>query len=177
MFTLWRRCAEHAFQLCRFKVKVTVQGQMTKLHTFVSAPYLLNAWMDFNEIGVRCSPYGDDVQNMHFNYVGSRSRSQFKVKWPSYTLSCLLHISWMPGWIFSSPEHEVLRMSFCHRWLSVVRRSSVRPSVRPCVRRQQFSLNDISSETTGPNLMKLCQNVPWVKLFQSCSNRSGPLHN
>ena len=73
---------------------------MTKLHTFVSAPYLLNAWMNFNEIGVRCSPYGDDVQNMHFNYVGSRSRSQFKVKWPSYTLSCLLHISWMPGWIF-----------------------------------------------------------------------------
>ena len=39
-----------------------------------------------------------------------------------------------------------------------------------------FPLYDSSSETNGPNLMKLHTNVPSVNLFQSCSNGSGPLH-
>ena len=101
------------------------------------------------------------------------------------------HVVWPHDLVFMLPTSLVC--TFSHptcAWLHLISQNphkyplmstSVRPSVRACVRacvrRQQFSLNDISSETTGPNLMKLCQNVPWVKLFQSCSNRSGPLHN
>ena len=41
---------------------------------------------------------------------------------------------------FSFPEHEVLKMSYCDRYLSVVRRPSVRPSsVRPSIRPSTIS--------------------------------------
>ena len=40
----------------------------------------------------------------------------------------------------SSPKHEVLKVSYCDQYLSVVRR----PSVRPSVRRQHFL------QTTSP---------------------------
>ena len=42
--------------------------------------------------------------------------------------------------VFSSPEHKVLKVSFCDGPLSVVH--------RPCVRASTISLNNISSETT-----------------------------
>ena len=45
------------------------------------------------------------------------------------------------NFIFSSPEHEVLKVSFCDRPSSVVHR----PSVRPCVRPSTFHTNDFSS--------------------------------
>ena len=74
--------------------------------------------------------------------------------------------------IFSSPEHFVLKVSFCDRLMSVVRRPS------SVVRRASSTIASIDffSETAWPNLMKLHRNVPWVNLSQSCSNGSGPLH-
>ena len=54
---------------------------------------------------------------------------------------------------FSSPEHKVLKVSFCDGPLSVV---------RPCVRASTISLNNISSETTHWILSKLHRNDPWV---------------
>ena len=57
--------------------------------------------------------------------------------------------------VFSSPEHKVLRVSYCDRPLSVVRR---RPS---SVVRKLFYLNIFSSETTHWILTKLHRNDPW----------------
>ena len=72
--------------------------------------------------------------------------------------------------IFSSPEHKVLRVSYCDRPLSVVvRRAS-------CVVRKLFYLNIFSSETTHWTLTKLHRNDPWVVPYQSCSNGSDWLH-
>ena len=65
-------------------------------------------------------------------------------------------------YIFSSPEHKVLRVSYCDRPLSVVVR-------------KPFYLN-ISSETTHWILTKLHRNDPWVVPYQSCSNGSDWLH-
>ena len=66
--------------------------------------------------------------------------------------------------IFSSPEHKVLMVSFCHRSVSVVvRRAS-----------STIALNDISSWTAWRILMKLHRNDRWVTL--NCPNRSAPLH-
>ena len=75
-------------------------------------------------------------------------------------------------YIFSSPEHEVLK------WAFVILQcpASVRPSVRPSVRASTISLNNISSETSYWILTKLHRNDPWVVLYQSCSNRSSWLH-
>jgi len=57
-------------------------------------------------------------------------------------------------------------------WSFNVRRpSSVRASVR-----QQFPVNNISSETAYWILTKLQRNDPWVVLYQICSNRSSWLH-
>ena len=64
--------------------------------------------------------------------------------------------------IFSSPEHNVLRGSYCDRSSSV--RLSVRPSVRPLT----ISLKIFSSKTRRPILIKLGRNVPWVKLYKNC---------
>jgi len=65
--------------------------------------------------------------------------------------------------VFSSPEHKVLRVSYCDRSLSVVRR---RPSCgvrRPsCVVRKLFYLNTFSSETAHWSLTKLHRNDHWV---------------
>jgi len=63
--------------------------------------------------------------------------------------------------LFSSPEHKVLRVSYCDRPLSVVRR---RPS---SVVRKLFYLNIFSSETTHWILTKLHWNDPWVVPYQS----------
>ena len=73
--------------------------------------------------------------------------------------------------IFSSPEHNVLRGSYCDRSSSGVRpsvRLSVRPSVRPTVRPLTISLKIFSSKTRRPILIKLGRNVPWVKLYKNC---------
>jgi len=64
----------------------------------------------------------------------------------------------------SSPEHTVLKVSFCDGPLSVVHR----PCVRLCVR-QQFLLK-------RRILTKLHRNDPWVVPYQSCSNRFSWLH-
>ena len=71
-------------------------------------------------------------------------------------------------WVFSSPEHKVLKVSFCDGPLSVVH--------RPCIRASTISLNNISSETTYWILNKLHRNDPCVVPYQSCSNRSSWLH-
>ena len=68
--------------------------------------------------------------------------------------------------LFSSPEHKVLRVSYCDRPLSVVRR---RPS---CVVRKLFYLNIFSSVTIHWILTKLHRNDPWVVPYQSCSRGS-----
>jgi len=73
-------------------------------------------------------------------------------------------------WVFSSPEHKVLRVSYCDRSLSVVRR---RPA---SVVRKLFYLNIFSSETAHWILTKLHRNDPWVVPYQSCSNCSSWLH-
>ena len=78
--------------------------------------------------------------------------------------------------LFSSPEQS---SAWAITITTIVRRPSVRPSVCPSVRASvrasTIASNDISSWTAWPMLMKLCRNVPWVNLYQSCSNRSGPL--
>jgi len=72
---------------------------------------------------------------------------------------CTIHVPSTKGiFFFSSPEHKVLRVSYCDRSLSVVRKL--------------FFLN-ISSETT---FTKLHRNDPWVVPYQSCSNCSSWLH-
>jgi len=70
---------------------------------------------------------------------------------------------------FSSPEHKLLRVRYCDRLLSVVRRAL-------SVVRKLFYLNIFSSETTHLILTKLHRNDPWVVPYQSCSNGSDWLH-
>ena len=60
--------------------------------------------------------------------------------------------------LFSSPEHNVLRMSYCDRSMSGVR-LCVRPSVNNY-------LKNVSSETGQQISMKLHRNDPWVMHFQ-----------
>jgi len=90
----------------------------------------------------------------------------------------ICYLCWFAKLLFSSPEHEVLKWAFvilqCPA--SVVRRPSVRASVRPSVRASTISLNNISSETAYWILIKLNRNDPWVVLYQSCSNCSSWLH-
>ena len=74
--------------------------------------------------------------------------------------------------LLATPEHKVLKVSFCDGPLSVVHR----PSVRACARASTISLNNISSETTYWILTKLHRNDPWVVPYYSCSNRSSWLH-
>lgn len=50
--------------------------------------------------------------------------------------------------IFAQSEHEVLMMRFCDCVMSIVHRACVRACVRP-------SVNKVSSDTIGINLMKL----------------------
>jgi len=47
---------------------------------FVSAPYLLNPWWDFQITLHKCQVWWDDVQCLGLTKVGSGSRSQFKIK-------------------------------------------------------------------------------------------------
>jgi len=47
---------------------------------FVSALYLLNSWWDLQITLHKCRVWWDDVQCIHLTKVGSRSRSQFKIK-------------------------------------------------------------------------------------------------
>ena len=65
-------------------------------------------------------------------------------------------------YVFSSPEHKVLKVSFCDGYLLWV---------GACVCPPTVSLNNFS-ETTHWILTKLHRNDPWVVLYQSCSNRS-----
>ena len=66
--------------------------------------------------------------------------------------------------IFSSPEHKVLKVSYCDRSLSVVRSAFG-------FRRQLFPSNDISSLTTWPILIKLHRDDPWMVPFHYCSKK------
>ena len=57
-------------------------------------------------------------------------------------------------WLFnSSPEREVLKVSYCDRSMSVIRRACSRAS--SVVRRQQFALKAYSSYTPRPFDSKL----------------------
>jgi len=63
-------------------------------------------------------------------------------------------------YIFSSPEHKVLSVSYCDRSLSVVRRRASSVVCRPsCVVRKLFYLN-ISSKPDHWILTKLHRNDP-----------------
>ena len=70
---------------CLFLTKV-VQGQGHNLRLnivwlyFVSALYLLNPCWDFQITLHKCQVWWDDVQYLCLTKVGSRSRSQFKIK-------------------------------------------------------------------------------------------------
>ena len=66
--------------------------------------------------------------------------------------------------------YKVLKVSFCDTVMSGVRRALVRACVRKLFHSKDFSW------TIWPNLIKLGRNVPWVTLFQSYWNGSGPLH-
>ena len=68
----------------------------------------------------------------------------------------------------SSPEHNVLGVSYCDRPVSGVSRPS------SVMRRPQFASNDISSVITGQISTKVDKIVPLE--VQNCSNRSAPLH-
>ena len=73
--------------------------------------------------------------------------------------------------LFSSPEHKVLKVSFCDGPLSIIH-----VCVRASVRASTISVNNFSSETTHWILTKLHRNDPWVIVYQNCSNRSSWLH-
>ena len=96
-------------------------------------------------------------------------RSKFKIKHCMTVFESALYL------VFSSPEHKVLRVSYCDRPLSVVRRraSSV---VRRASSVNLFYLNIFSSKTTHWILTKLHRNDPWVVPYQNCSNGSDWLH-
>ena len=70
--------------------------------------------------------------------------------------------------LFSSPEHKVLKMSFCGGPLFVIHRPSVHPST--------IALNNFSSETPYWILTKLHRNDPRVVPYKSCSNHYSWLH-
>ena len=118
------------------------------------------------------------------------------IEFPLYlytTLTCHIykvkqHILWsVLGWVsqLGIQIDSVLFLAHlstkCSRWAfvtpscpsSVVRRPCVRASVRPS---STFHSNNFFSKTPWSNLMKLGRNVPWVTLFQVCSNGSGSLH-
>jgi len=61
----------------------------------------------------------------------------------------------MVNMFFSSPDHGVLKLSYCDRSLSVVR-----TSVNNCLKKT-------SPETTWPNSMKLHRKLPWVSLYKT----------
>ena len=59
---------------------VRLSVRLSVRHTFVSALYLLNPWWDFQITLHKCQVWWDDVQCLCLTKVGSRSRSQFKIK-------------------------------------------------------------------------------------------------
>ena len=85
---------------------------------------------------------------------------------PAKTVETRIRTSCRFIWLFSSPEHNVLRGSYCDRSSSV--RPSVRSFVRSFVRSLTISLKIFSSKTRRPILIKLGRNVPWVKLYKNC---------
>ena len=58
--------------------------------------------------------------------------TKVKVQKSKHVLRCMYYHNYDKVSVFSSPEHEVLMVSYCGQWLSVVRR---RPS---CVVRQHL---------------------------------------
>ena len=66
-------------------------------------------------------------------------------------------------YIFSSPEHNVLKGSFYGGDVSVIRCAS-----------STISLNIFSSQTAGPIWTKLGRNVPSEVLFKNCSQNLIP---
>ena len=71
--------------------------RLSVCHTFVSALYLLNPWWDLQITLHKCQVWWDDVQCLGLTKVGSRSRSEFKIKnlWPYFVSAlCLLNPWW-----------------------------------------------------------------------------------
>ena len=59
---------------------------------------------------------------------------------------------WLYSLRISSPRHEVLKVSYCDRSMSVIPRAS------SVIRRQQFALKAYSSYTPGPTDLELGMN-------------------
>jgi len=100
--------------------------------------------------------------------------SHLRIKSQSVSIKKLLeHLcplnTFLVFWVFLAHLSTVLRVSYCDRPLSVVRRAS-------SVVRKLFYLNIFSSVTTRWILTKLNRNDPWVVPYQSCSNGSDWLH-
>jgi len=110
---------------------------------------------------------------------------EFGMRYDFHT--CMFSILWQYyKWVYtisscvlsSSPEHFVLRVSYCDWPLSVVVGQNW-----PCPGGHNFTLNyirktsnDFLSWTANGNLTKLNRNGPWVVLYKNCSNGSDWLH-
>ena len=86
-------------------------------HTFVSALYLLNPWWDFQMTLHKCQVWWDDVQCLGLTKVGSRSRSQSKIK-HCMTVFRVRSISLEPLVVFAN---YFAQMSSMMRWCAVPR--------------------------------------------------------
>jgi len=67
---------------------------------FVSALNLLNPLWDLQITLLKCQLCWDDVQCLYLTKVGSRSRSELKIKHLYVCISCRLYIFWTPVWIY-----------------------------------------------------------------------------
>jgi len=75
------------------------------LHTFMSALYLLNPWWDLQIILHKCQVWWDNVQCLCLTKVGSRSRSQFKIK-HCMTIFCVALYLLNPWWELQITLHN-----------------------------------------------------------------------
>jgi len=61
-------------------LSVRASVRLSVCHTFVSALYLLYRWWDLQITLHKCQVWWDDVQCLCLTKIGSRSRSEFKIK-------------------------------------------------------------------------------------------------
>ena len=67
-----------------------------KHQTSVSAPYLSHAWMDFHIIWFECSQQQQNVQNVTFGHVGSRSYQEVKHDYFSSNSCVFVSATYLP---------------------------------------------------------------------------------
>jgi len=75
-----------------FSSVVCLSVRLPVCHAFVSALYLLNPWWNLQVTLHKCQVWWDDVQCLCLTKVGSRSRSQSKIK-HCMTVFCVRSIS------------------------------------------------------------------------------------